>query len=54
MHFQFDYLCSVTTYNILVLQLSSVYYKTIHTILSILFLSNKNDVTSLVDVHIDY
>ena len=56
MHFQFDYMCSVTTYNILFAAV--VRYKIKHlfyqTSWSLLFWSHKKEVTSLIRVHREY
>ena len=56
MHFQLDYLCSVTTYDILLAAVARYIIKHLfyETSLSILFSSHKNDVISLVKVHSEH
>ena len=56
MHFQSDYLCSVTTYDIIFAAVAQYIIKHLfyETAWSILFWSHKNDVTSLVKVHREY
>ena len=55
MHFLFDYLCSVATYDI-IFCCRPVYYKTLIQWNSLIYtlLKPSNDVTSLVKVHGEY
>ena len=55
MHFQFDHLCSVTTYDIFAAVLQYITEYLFHeTAWPILFWSPKNDVTGLVKFQIEY